>query len=50
MNHIFQIIINFFKRLFGSSQPTVPPEELPEINLAFADLANMLTHEKTAKT
>lgn len=46
MNHIFQLIINFFKRLFGSSQPTVPPEELPEINLAFADLANMLTHEK----
>lgn len=46
MKHIFQIIVNFFKRLFDSHQPTISTEELPEINLAFADLAHMLTHEK----
>lgn len=46
MTNILQMIIHFFKRLFGSRQSTVSNEELPEINLAFADLANMLTHEK----
>lgn len=48
MNSFIQILINFFKHLFNSSNKiATSTKDLPEINSAFADLANMLTHEKS---
>lgn len=48
MKNLLNTIFNLLKKFFSKSNSENPSSiaELPEINLAFADLANMLTMEK----